>query len=205
MPPSELCCTVTPPMGSAAAHGQGWGGTASPPQPHQNSQQTSPQLWIPLQLDGTRREMCSWADNQWLASCTTHYCVKNLACPWRGSHVRCVDTELNSSPTGAMPNPYLISTRARAPASLPAPCQNQELCLIPVIPWQMQPGVAILYSWEPEQNGWVCILGLHPGFPCWVPILGLHPGFLGWVCILGFHPGSPFWVCMVGFHPGFLG
>lgn len=61
----------------------------------------------------------------------------------------------------AMPNPYLIPARARAPACVPAPCQNNELCLIPIIPWQMPPGVAILYSWEPEQNGWLSMLAFH--------------------------------------------
>lgn len=56
-------------------------------------------------LMASEGEMCSWADNQWLASCTTHYCVKDLACPWRGNHVRCVDTELNSYPTGGNAKP----------------------------------------------------------------------------------------------------
>lgn len=49
--------------------------------------------------------MCNWNDNQWLASCITHYCVKDLACPWRGNHVHCVDTELNSYPTGGHAKP----------------------------------------------------------------------------------------------------
>jgi len=47
-----------------------------------------------------------------------------------------------------MPNPYLIDSHARTPACMPDFCQNDELCLIPIIPWQMPPGVAILYSQE---------------------------------------------------------
>lgn len=53
-----------------------------------------------------------------------------------------------------MPNPYLIDSHARTPACMPDSCQNNELCLIPIIPWQMPPAVAILYSREFEQNGW---------------------------------------------------
>ena len=56
-----------------------------------------------------------------------------------------------------MPNPYLIGSHARSLARMPDSCQNNELCLIPIILWQMPPCVAILYSWEFEQNGWVFI------------------------------------------------
>jgi len=54
-----------------------------------------------------------------------------------------------------MPNPYLIGSHARSLAFLPDSCQSNELCLIPIILWQMPPCVAILYSWEFEQNGQV--------------------------------------------------
>lgn len=44
-----------------------------------------------------------------------------------------------------MPNPYLIGSQARSLACVPDSCQNNELCLIPIILWQMPPCVAILY------------------------------------------------------------
>lgn len=55
-----------------------------------------------------------------------------------------------------MPNPYLIGSHARALAGVPDSCQSNELCLIPIILWQMPPCAAILCSRECEQNG--CIL-----------------------------------------------
>lgn len=81
----------------------------------------------------------------------------------RGEETMCVVLTLSLIHIllAAMPNPYLIGAHARPPACVPGPCQNNELCLIPIIPWQMPPGVAILYSWEPEQNGWVSMLGFH--------------------------------------------
>lgn len=56
-----------------------------------------------------------------------------------------------------MPNPYLINSHARSLARMPNLCQNNELCLIPIILWQMPPCVAILYGWEFEQNGSVLV------------------------------------------------
>lgn len=52
-----------------------------------------------------------------------------------------------------MPNPYLIGAHARSLACVPDSCQSNELCLIPIILWQLPPGVAIFYSWDFEQNG----------------------------------------------------
>lgn len=56
-----------------------------------------------------------------------------------------------------MPNPYLIGSHASSLACAPDSCQNNELCLIPISLWQMPPCVAILYSWELEQDGRVFV------------------------------------------------
>lgn len=68
-----------------------------------------------------------------------------------------------------MPNPYLIGSHARSLACVPDSCQNNELCLIPIILWQMPPCVAILYSWEFKQNGRVLV---QRGWRGWSSLVG---------------------------------
>lgn len=64
-----------------------------------------------------------------------------------------VDSELNSFPIDGYAKSLSHQFSCPALACMPKPCQNNELCLIPIILWQMPPCVAILYTWEFEQNG----------------------------------------------------